>query len=390
MQYLPRAKNSDVIRTLNALLIAAITFSALPTRSYAFYKPEVDGDSELFATFNASVADNDNIFLSHNGTQNALIFDFIPGLSFVSGKDTSVTQTNFSIGEDFQKYADGATFSKALTDASLMTRYDDDKTKMSFNGTFNQLDQPEVGLQNLNYLEERNVTDLNASGEVALTDKSSVGGSLIYNDTSYRDNGFTDWSYFEVPVNYYWKVEPKLDLSAGFRYRDNTVGTGGIDSQNYYYNVGARGEFAPDFTGEFDIGYNQLSLDGHGNQSALGMDSKFTYAYSPKTTFTLSLNDDYGYSALGGGGYREPNAYIEANTALNEQWSVFGQVTYGQYQYITTTQRDDFTSFRIGVGYIVSTNVSLKLAYDYANDSSSVTVDSFASNIVTLSAAFRF
>jgi len=380
------AGSRKAVRIIPALLGATC---ALATKSYGFYKP-VDDNSELFFVCTASVAYNDNIFLGHANTQSALIFDVAPGFSFESGKDTSVEQTKVTAYEDFQEYADGKSFSNQLANAELFSRYDDDKLKLSFDGTFHQADQPEVGLQNLDYLEKRDLTDLNGTGEVQLTDKSSIGASVIYDDTSYQGNGFTDWSYIEVPVDFYWKVEPKLDLSAGFRYRDNTVNNGGIDSQNYYYNVGARGEFSPDFTGEFDVGYNQLDITGGGRQSALGADSKFIYAYSPKTSFTVSLNEDYGYSATGGAGYREPNAFVGMTTALTEQWSAFGQVTYGQYNYISTTQRDDFVSFRLGVGYLFSTNFSVKVAYDYAEDSSNINADSFNSSIFTVSASVRF
>jgi hypothetical protein len=193
-----------------------------------------------------------------------------------------------------------------------------------------------------------------------------------------------------VPIDYYWKVEPKLDLSAGFRYRDNTVGSGGIDSQNYYYNVGARGEFLPDLTGEFDIGYNQVNFNDRGTQSSVGADSKFTFTYSPKTTVTLSLNDDYGYSATGGGGYRQPNASIGASTHLDEQWSAFGSVGYAQYQYLTTAQRDDFYTAQVGVAYVVNSKVTIKGAYNYAEDNSNFNGDSFKNNIFTVTASVRF
>jgi hypothetical protein len=358
-------------------------------RAFAFYKPG-DDNSELFVTGTASIAENDNIFLSNNNKQSALIFDEVLGLSYESGKDTSIEQTKISVSEDFQEYANGKNFSNQLTNAELFSRYDDDKMKLSFDGSFHQLDQPEVGLQNLGYLEKRDVTDLDGKGEIQLTDKSSVGVGVQYDDTSYANSGFTNWSYIEVPVDYYWKVEPKLDLSAGFRYRDNTVGTGGIDSQNYYYNVGARGEFAPDLTGEFDVGYNQLSLKGQGTQSALGADSKFIYTYSPKTTVTVSLNEDYGYSAIGGGGYRQPNAYIAVTTALTEQWLATGQVSYAKYEYITTAQRDDYYAAQVGLTYVVSTNISFRGAYSYAEDNSNIAAFSFKNNIFTFSASVRY
>jgi uncharacterized protein (PEP-CTERM system associated) len=122
----------------------------------------------------------------------------------------------------------------------------------------------------------------------------------------------------------------------------------------------------------------------------MGADSKFVYTYSPKTTVTVSLNEDYGYSAIGGGGYRQPNAYVAVTTALTEQWLATGQVSYARYEYITTPQRDDFYAVQLGVAYIVNTNFSVKAAYNYAEDNSNIAVDSFKNNIFTLSASVRF
>jgi hypothetical protein len=382
------AARRNMARVFTSLLVAACLLPALTERAYAIVT--LSDNSELFVTGTASVAANDNIFLSNNNEKSALIFDLIPGLSYQSGNDTSIEQTKVSVSEDFQEYADGVSLSKQLTNADLSSRYDDDKMKLNFIASFNQYDQPEVGLQNLDFLVERDVTNLEGTGEVQFSDKSSGGVGVNYNDTDYQKSGFTNWSYVEVPVDYYWKVEPKLDLSAGFRYRDNTVGTGGIDSQNYYYNVGARGEFTPDLTGEFDVGYNELSPSHGGTQSSLGADSKFIYAYSPKTSVTVSLNEDYGYSATGGEGYRQPNASIGVTSALTEQWSADAQVSYAEYEYISTPQRDDFYAAQVGLSYVFDKNISVHGTYSYGKDNSNIAADSFTSNIFTLSASFRY
>src|ERR1700677_769614 len=188
MHQLSSAGRRKAVRIVPALLAAACTLHVLTGNAFGFYKP-ADDNSELFFVCTASIADNDNIFLSHNDAQSALIFDIVPGLSFESGKDTSVEQTKITASEDFQKYADGKSFTDELTNAELFSRYDDDKLKLSFDGSFHELDQPEIGLQNLDYLEERDVTTLNGTGEVQLTEKSSVGASVIYFNTSYRDAG---------------------------------------------------------------------------------------------------------------------------------------------------------------------------------------------------------
>jgi len=373
---------------LSQFLGGTLALLALASPLKAIVKP-FDDNSELFVTGTASAAANDNIFLSHTGQKSSVIFDLVPGVSFESGNDTSVTQTKIDLSEDFQEYTSGS-LSNQLANASLTSRYDDDKAKLNFDANFHQYDQAQVGIQNVGFLVKRDESHVDGTGEVSFTEKTSGGIGAIFDDTVYKRSGFTNYQYFEVPVNYYYKFEPKLDGSAGFRYRDNTLGAGGINSHDYYYNVGARGEFTPSLTGEIDVGYQAHDLAHGGNQGGLGLDSRFTYAYSPKTSVIVSVNDDFGYSALGGGGYKQPNASLGVNTKLDEQWSANAQLSYAQYQYVTTPQRDDFYSAQVGVSYVYNTNISFRGAYNYAQDSSNITADSFKNNIFTVSAIFRY
>jgi len=190
-------------------------------------------------------------------------------------------------------------------------------------------------------------------------------------------------------VNYYYKVEPKLDLSAGFRYRDNILGRGGIDSRDLFYNVGARGEFTPNLTGEFNIGYQQARLDNGTNFGGLGLDSKFTFAVDPKNSIILGITDDFSYAATGNA-YRGPGVSLGFNSAISDQWSVNGQAAYTNYDYITSTQKDDFYNVRIGVTYTITAYLTASASYTYAEDNSNVTGDSFKDNIFSVSASLHY
>ena len=122
----------------------------------------------------------------------------------------------------------------------------------------------------------------------------------------------------------------------------------------------------------------------------MGVDSSFTYAYSPKTSLTFGANNDFGYSAVEGQSYRLFGLNGGFSTALSDQWKANAQFSYGLYNYITTPQQDNFYNAQVGATYVINTHVSVTGSYGYVEDSSNIAADSFTNNLFTISAAFRF
>jgi polysaccharide biosynthesis protein VpsM len=378
----------DHNKALRVLVIVAIAALLPTTRVTAF--DAVGDDAELFATGLASAAYNDNIFLSHTNAKSDDVFDLVPGLSYEFGKRAADWTGQLAFNEDFQIFSsDGGALNNEFANAVFWTKYDDSKTKLNFDASFHQADQAEVGIQNVPFLVNRDLYHADGTGEWQVTDKSSVGTGLIYDDTDYRHVGFDSWQWTEVPVNYYYKFEPKLDLSAGFRFRDNTLGSGGLDSDDYYYNIGARGEFTPLLTGQFDVGYDVQELQTKGTQGGLGADSSFTLAATEKTSVTFGVTRDYAY-APGGSVYLDSGGYAAFNSALDTQWSVNGRFGYDLNSYTLTTQRDNIYSGKMGISYAFSTCLTFAGSYTYSEDSSNVTADSFTNNIFSVSASLHY
>jgi polysaccharide biosynthesis protein VpsM len=346
-------------------------------------------DDELFVTGVASAEANDNVFLSHTNAKSDGIFDLVPGLEFDFGKN-SLTKGLLSIDEDFQLYGSESNLDTELTNAVFTSAYDNDKSKLNFDATFHQADQATRDVRLVGVLVKRDLYHLDGLGEVGITDKTSMGLGVIYDDTDYLSSSFTNWQWVKIPFKYYYAVEPKLDVSAGFSYQNNQLGTGGINSDEYFYNLGARGEFTPKLTGGINVGYEQIQFVRGGSRGGLGVDSNFTYAYSPKTNLTFSVNNDFGYSAVGGASYRIFGLNGGFNTLLTEQWKVSGQLTYSRYDYITTIEQDNFYTGQAGLTYILNAHVSMTGAYNYTEDSSNLTADTFTNNIFSISASLRF
>ncbi len=307
-------------------------------------------DDELFVTGVATAQANDNVFLSHTNAKSDAIFDLVPGLEFDYGKN-SLTKGLFSIDEDFQLYGSESNLDTGLTNAAFTSAYNNDKSKLNFAASFHQADQATRDVHLVGVLVKRDLYHVEGLGEIGVTEKTSLGAGVIYDDTQYKHAGYTNWQWVKVPLKYYYAVEPKLDVSAGFSYQNNQLGTGGINSDEYFYNVGARGEFTPKLTGGLNVGYEQIQFVSGKNKSrgGLGVDSNFAYAFSPKTNFTFGVNNDFGYSAAGGSSYRIFGINGGFTSLISDQWKANGQIGYSRYNYITTIQKDDFYNGPAGI-----------------------------------------
>ena len=89
------------------------------------------------------------------------------------------------------------------------------------------------------------------------------------------------------------------------------------------------------------MGYNtQKMAVGNTSYDGLGVDSRFIYAVSAKSSVDFGLNDDFSYDALGSA-FRTVAPFIGFTSALDPQWSVNGQLSYGRYSYLTQARKDD-------------------------------------------------
>lgn len=346
-------------------------------------------DDELFATGTAGAQENDNIFLTHSDAKSDEVFDLTPGLEWDFGKNAQ-NQGYLSVGNDFQLYGSDTKLDTDLPMAALVSAYNDGKTKVNVNANYAKLDQATRDVHLVGTLVKRDWYHVDGTAEVAITDKTSVSAGVIYDNTQYSTTGYESWEWVNVPLKYYYAVEPKLDLSAGFSYQNNTIGAPGLDSDEYFYNVGARGEFTPKLSGQFSVGFEQIQFKHGGTTNGVGADSQFNFAYTPKTTFTLSILNNFGYSPAGGASYRDLGISGGMVTVLSDQWKAGGQISYNKYNYISTTEKDNFYAGQVYATYIYNAYLSFTGAYRYAEDSSNITADSFTNNIFSIAATVKY
>src|SRR5581483_4665044 len=125
-------------------------------------------------------------------------------------------------------------------------------------------------------LTRRDVFSTAVNGEIQFTPKTAGGAGVSYVHENYKRTGFADSDDLTIPIDFYYKYTPKVDLSLGYRYRDYQVSIGD-NSVDHFINVGARGEFTPKLVGKIQVGLNTRQLNSGGSENQLGVDASATY-----------------------------------------------------------------------------------------------------------------
>jgi hypothetical protein len=375
------------MKNLIRLTLATVSLGAC---SYAAPFMAIGDGAELFLTGNLGVRADDNIFLAQNA-ESDVIFDIAPGVDITFGKDAQMKGA-LTLSDAFANYSDNSDLNTQLFQADFFTRYDDGKLKLGFNVGYHEFNQNTVDARLAGALVRRDNFTAGGNTEVEISQLASVGAGVSFNHDNYKRVGFTDSESLEVPLDFYWKWTPKVDVSLGYRYRDYKVDTGS-DSTNHFFNIGARGEFSPKLTGKFAVGWNRQKLDVGGDQDLFGLDSSFAYEISPKTSLQFGATNDFGTSPQG-----QQQKNLTANgmvtTKVSEEWSVNAGLSWRNIAYSRSAglppHEDDFWEGQIGTAYVVNANVRIVGTYIYRKYNADIRTSEFKNNVFNVAANFRY
>jgi len=371
------------IRTTIALAALSVVAQAAPFLA-------VGDSAELFLTGTAGVRSDDNVLLSANSKSDT-IYQFAPGLDLVFGNN-SLTKGHVFYKETSDRYTNHSTLNTNLSSFGLASAYDDQKLKMNLDSSFDQLAQNTVDTQaaNPDSLSRRDIFKINGGSEIGMTDKSSIGASVSYEDTDYIKRIFDDSKITTVPVNYYYEVSPKVDMSFGYRYR-NTKLHSGFNSNDSFYSVGARGEFTPKLSGSVAIGYSQRTFSkGIKSEKTPGIDSSLTYAASEKTTVRFGVSNDFGVSGVGAA-QRNLSYNFGVQSKMSEEWSAGVNLSYRAIRYLGAGSRtDDYFEGGLNATYVINQVVNIVGGVTYRKNDSDLTGSNFDNTVYSLAANFRY
>lgn len=324
----------------------------------------VGENAELFLTANVAVSMDDNIYLRASNEADDTIVSFTPGLDFVFGRNAA-TSGNVYYRHQFLRYSDYSQQDTDLANVGLNTLYNSGKSKFNFGVSFAELAQNDNTVAGA--IIERDVTSVRASGEVGVSEKTSIGAGVNLEKNNYALGTFTDSTVWNVPVDMYFEYSPKLQASVGYRYRNTELSGAALDSKDHFFSVGARGEFTPKLTGQIRVGYTLRDFSNNTDDTDFGAEANLTYAFSEKTSVAINALSDYSSTPVGAS-TQVKRLGVSSNTRVTEQWSWNANLSYSVTEY--DRREDSLVSGGLGLTYIYSNFVNFAATYSVRSNSS--------------------
>ncbi len=389
------------MKSLTKLSIALAAGAALP--AFLSGAPLVSfGDNlDLFINSKAGVRYETNPTLAseNDDDEGDAIFLFSPGVELVAGQ-RGVTDFSGSIlyRHDFLIYAEQGELDTDNANLSATGTYSSEKLKVNSGLRFREtqtnydlsgllVDVPTVGFVKRELLSITNYADYEISN------KTSIGAGLNVSTTVYKDVGasYRDYETYSVPVDFYYAVTPKMDLSVGYRYR---LLQADPDFNDHFFNVGIHNELAPKTRGSILIGYQYRDPEekGRDDDSGLAIEANIDYLVSPLTTLSVTVSRDYNFSGAAGSSLQQTGGHITARHSLTPVLDATGSVGLYRYEYLKpgVDREDDYFNASAGLVYKPSNNFHLTATYVYYNNDSDLRDAKFRNNVVEVSALFRY
>jgi len=341
----------------------------------------------VFLTAAATARYDDNVFLESTGKTSDTIFVLMPGIDLHT--TGGVSQAALSFNEQFIRYSSHSALNSDLASVAGNFNYSGAASSLSVESSYQQMDQSNLSLRSFDQTVRRDLTNASANGSFGLTAKTSLGTGASFERTRYPKVGYQDSDDWSFPVDLYYAVTPKVDLSLGYRYRRTTLTNSIYDSRDHFVNLGTRGAFTPKLSGQIRVGVTQRRSDAGGSTNQLGLGATLNYLISPKTSVALTASNDFSHSAFG---TSQKNLSIGSDIqfAFTPQWSASTGVHYEATRYLSTPARSDkFWVGNVGLNYTLTANSALQVAYLYRKNTSDRGVN-FNDNVLSLSASIRF
>lgn len=386
------------MKTQIRLSILAITaFAASFASAASLYQA---GDTSIHFVGKAALVYEDNIYLQSANEVGDKRFEFTAGLEFKLAPDKASSTTllveNLSLmyfKEDLDdnflnvrfnsKYDSGVVLSEvhASYKEDYTSRFDLDATSDTFG-----------------VLILRDTTNAGGSVKYGISQLTSVKAAIDYTDTSYEGimvdgQPFTiydDRESYTIPVTFFYKVRPKVDLTAGVRYR-NTETEGNVEYSDLYYYVGAVGElFSPVIYADLTVGYQERDAKGNlaADSDSASYKLSLIYTGDPKGTAYFTLARDYRTSAVNSSTYAFTSAAIGGNYAVTDTIGVNAAIVYGESVYEQSDREDDIRMVRLGASYQPNDYFTVDASY-YRRDVDGNTAD-YVNNEFRVTASLRY
>jgi len=385
------------------------------------------GDNvDVFFNGSSSVQWQSNVFYDDADEQDDIRFTVSPGFEVNVGRGLSNLDLSIVTRYDIVRYdelsdLDSEQFHIKAISSYRSSRWDvdglvsyDEQQSSGKDGNTNQKGQ----------LTQSENIRANLNGEYRLSPKFSVGSGVNYSDKQYKDQeSLADRVSFTVPVDIFYELTPKVDLSVGYAHSSTDVGeiargadfgggftgikTSSYDKTEHFFNIGARGELLPKLSGFFKVGYRTSDSDDSTTQTfengtptvagstnrdsrgTVGLDANFTYAATPKLTTAFALHRGFGVGGEGQG-TTTTRANLSANYAINSNYSASANFGYTLREYEAADREDNVYSTGVRLSYVPNRYWRFSTGYNYSENDSNAPGQGYEAHSIVLSASLRY
>lgn len=386
---------------MNKFLLFSVSATLLSSAALLQASPlfSVGDNVDVFFDGSADLDWSSNVFNDESGEVDDLVLTVSPGLEVDFGRGESNADLRLRANYDILRYEERSGLDTELAHVRVDGSYESGRWVADAAVSFDESQTPSVDAGTDGQLYESEVFGVNLGGEYQLSPKFSFGAGLDYRDMEYVSSNaagsFADTETIVVPVNVFYELTPKVDLSFGYSRSESdvTAAPGNVNVAYEqlvdYYSVGARGDLLPKLSGAFDLGYTDNDYTGDG---MLGANFNFSYAMSQKLTSSLSLSRGFG---VGGAGDSTGNSSVKlgANYVIDQRYSVSADVGYDLREYVNGADQgreDDQYSAGLRLNYTLDQSWRLVAGYDYSENNSSKVASSYVAHSLSLSASFSY
>ncbi len=403
----------NIHKSLSFLLVPAC---AAPFAVNASPLVSIGDDIDIYFQGAASARWESNLFRNETDEHDDLYFTLSPGFDIDFSRGVSNADFFISTRYDIIRYTDESRLDTELFSINAKGSYRTARWDINGGAGFRQQQTNTADDNVSNDLIESERSQANINGEYRISPKFSVSTGLNYSEKSYvtfRDQ-FADRETITIPVDVFYELTPKVDLSLGYQYRNMNVEEtdpstsgeqrGDYDVDSHFFNVGARGMLLPKVTGNFKVGYRlrdsydrtdigpglvaiDRDIDSNG---MLGIDAELKWLTTPKFTTVLRGGRDFGVSGEGST-IEVSKVSVGANYSINQHFVASGNLGYTLREYDNTQNREDETyDLGVRISYRPNKYWSFSSGYTFVENESNLSGASYDNSILDFSASLRY
>lgn len=356
---------------------------------------------DVFFTGASNLSWQSNLFRDDVNEVEDFLLTLSPGFDFNFGRGVSNADFRVVTRYDILRYDKSDDWDTETFHIKALGSYQ--ASRLTLNGAVS-FDENQTTLQDNvtpGLLVESDTTAANVKGEYVVSPKFSVGSGVSYSEREYTSQAasYADRETYSIPVDVFYELTPKVDLSFGYQYSTSdveatTTQPNAYETESHFFNVGARGALLPKLVGSVKVGYRQQNTDYSGavadkDDSGLGIDTSLVWSQSPKLTHTLLIARDFGSSAVGSR-VEESSVNYKTSYRIDSQWGASTNFGYSLREYLESSREDIYYSAGARVSYVPNQYWSFSGGYTYMDNDSDVSANSYNNHKLDVSASLRY